>query len=816
VHLPTRFVLMAAMMAVPLFLMAQEAAPVSAPAPSPLPVRPLRLPGTAFASAPAASPQLQAPQPLQAAPSQPPGTPAPIAQPVAQPLRSLPAMGDNEVIPTIDFPNSDIRSILPFYEKLTGKKALFDSTVQGNIQVSVLKPVTRLEAIRILETVFTLNGFTLIPGPGDIVKVIGQTKNVRQFSIPIFSEPEQLPESNQVVTFLFKLDYADPAEVKTALDQVMAPTPNVTNVVALAKSQAVLVTENSDVIRNLLQIVAKLDSKPAEVVSEFFTLERADAKDVVERLSKMFEKTPNASGATPGNVPAPNRPQVPGGAIQDAAAGTSTSVTLSEDSLIVGKIKIEADTRTNRVHVVTRPINLPFLRTLIGELDSGQPLGEPATRALRFVLAGDVLDIVAGSVAEPGVEVKNIGGGGSSSGAAKPTSDTSSNFGTSGTSSRSSSRSSSLSSGSFGANNSNAQADNAPEARLIRNTKIIADNRINAIIVVGSDEMKSKVFKLLDEIDVRAPQVMLTAVIGELTLDNTEQFGVDYLLHTGSLTSTQITNLGLSSTSSGIDRLSGNSLKNIAAVATSSASGGGLSGVIGVSNSLDMIVTALESTGRFRATSRPMIFTSNNRRAVISSGESIAVPSSTTSAYTTGTNLTSTSSIEYIDVALKLSVLPLINSDGEVTLQITQEANNTNGTTTISGNAIPNVTTRSIDTTVSVANGATIVLGGLVSSQKTVNNNGIPGLMHLPLVGPLFSYKSTVTKRTELVVLIRPTVTRNPVEAVRTGEKTLEKTNFKPDLDATLDPPATPAANSKKGAFLKRFISPDADLRNDD
>lgn len=799
---------MAAMMASPFLLLAQEAAPVSAPAPSPLPVRPLRLPGTAFASAPAATPQ---PQPL--------GTPQSAAQPAtplpAQPLRSLPAMADNEVIPTIDFPNADIRQVLEFYEKLTGKKALYDTTVSGNIQVRVLKPVTRLEAVRILETVFSLNGYTLIPGPGDIVKVINQQKNVRQFSIPIFSEPEQLPESNQVVTFLFKLDYADPTEVKTALDQVISPTPNVTSIVALAKSQAVLVTESSDVIRNLLQIVAKLDAKPAEVVSEFFTLERADAKEVVERLSKMFEKTPSTSGATQGNAPTPNRPQVPGGAIQDANTntGTSTAITLSEDSLIVGKIKIEADTRTNRVHVVTRPVNLPFLRTLIGELDSGQPLGEPATRPLRFVLAGDVLDIVAGSVAEPGVEVKNIGGGGSSSGAAKSVGDSTSNFGTSGTSGRSSSRSSSISSGSFGSSNSNPQADNAPEARLIRNTKIIADNRINAIIVVGSDEMKSKVFKLLDEIDVRAPQVLLTAVIGELTLDNTEQFGVDYLLHTGSLTSDQISNLGLSATASGISRLAGNSLKNIASVATSTASGGGISGLVGVGNSLDLIVNALESTGRFRATSRPMIFTSNNRRAIISSGESIAVPNSTTSAYTTGTSLTSTSSIDYIDVALKLSVLPLINSDGEVTLQITQEANNTNGTTTISGNAIPNITTRLIDTTVSVANGATIVLGGLVSSQKTVSNNGIPGLMHLPLVGPLFGYKSTVTKRTELVVLIRPTVTRNPVESVRTGEKTLEKTNFKPDLDATLDPPA---ARIKKDAPLKCFVAPKADLRDEE
>ena len=812
VHLPTRFALLAAMMAAPLFLMAQEVTPVSAPAPSSLPARPLRLPGTAFVSSPAAtSPQPAQPQPL----GTPPPEMQPAAQPLAQPTRSHPALGDNELIPTIDYPNADIRQVLEFYEKLTGKKALYDTTVTGNVQVRVLKPVTRLEAVRILETVFTLNGFTLIPGPGDIVKVIfNQSKNVRQFSVPIFSEPEQLPESNQVVTFLFKLDYADPTEVKTALEQVIAPTQNVTSVVALAKSQAVLVTENSDVIRNLLPILARLDAKPAEVVSEFFTLERADAKEVVEKLSKMFEKTPNASGATPA---APNQPPVPGGAIQNASAPVGV-MTLSEDSLIVGKIKIEADTRTNRVHVVTRPANLPFLRTLIGELDSGQPLGTPSTRPLRFVLASDVLDIVAGSVAEPGVEVKKIEGGGTSGGAAKPVDNSTANLGGSSSydssrSSRSSSRSSSIQAGAFGSNRENPQADNAPEARLIRNTKIIADNRINAIIVMGSDEMKNKVFRLLDQIDVRAPQVMLTAVIGELTLDGDEHFGIDYLLHSGHLSSSGTAGLGLPVAVAGIDRLTGQSLRNIISVSSLASTGGGVSGLIGVGNSLDLIVNALESTGRFRVTSRPMIFTSNNRRAVISSGESLAVPGTITAGYTSGNNLSTTSDVQYIDVALKLSVLPLINSDGEVTLQITQEANNTNGTRTISGNAIPNITTRSIDTTVSVANEATIVLGGLVSAQKNVTQNGIPILNRLPLVGPLFGYKSTTTKRTELVVLIRPTVTRNPVEAVKAGERSLEKTNFKPDLEATLDPPA---ARIKKDAPLKCFAPPKAGLRDDD
>ena len=735
-----------------------------------------------------------------------------VSQPVIAPVRSLPAAADNEIIPMIDFPNTDIRQVLEFYETLTGKKALYDNTVQGNIHVRVTKPVARIEAVRILETVFALNNFTLIPGTGNIVKVINTSKNVRQFNIPIFSEINQIPEGNQVITFLFKLEYADPQEVKAALDQVIAATPSVTNIVPLPKSQAVLVTENSDMIRNIAPVVARLDSKPADVVSEFFPLERADAKEVVEKLTKMFEKTPNSSGSNPGGgTPNPN----------NGAPAATGMVTLSEDALIVGKIKIEADLRTNRVHVVTRPVNLPFLRTLIGELDSGLPLGDPSTRPLRFVLAGDVLDVVAGAVAEPGVKVEKLESSSTShSGAANPVSNSSQNLGSSSGNTRGSSStrggSSGSTSSSFNANRATAaQTDTAPEGRIIRNTKIIADNRINAIIVVGNAEMKNKVFKLLDQIDVRSPQVMLTAVIGELTLDADEEFGIDYLLHKGNLsnitntTGTSLsTALGLPTTVAGIDRLSGASLKNIASVSSLSS---GVSGIVGVSNSLDVIVNALESTGRYRVTSRPMIFTSNNRAAVISSGESVPVPSNINSSYTTSNTLVSTTNVDYIDVALKLSVLPLINSEGEVTLQISQEANDIGSYTTIGGNSVPSITTRSIDTTVSVANEATIVLGGLVSENKQLNESGIPILRRLPLVGPLFGNKKKTTKRTELIVIIKPTVTCGPVSAVKAGEKAMEKTNFPHDLDASLDPPAPHVQQDTTKSFAtpKPFLRPE-------
>ena len=194
-----------------------------------------------------------------------------------------------------------------------------------------------------------------------------------------------------------------------------------------------------------------------------------------------------------------------------------------------------------------------------------------------------------------------------------------------------------------------------------------------------------------------------------------------------------------------------------------------------------------------------MVFTSNNKKALIASGQQVAVPATTQSGYGYGTTsssgLVSTSNIEYKDVFLKLEVQPLINSDREVTLDIVQEVNSLAGdstsTTTTSGVNAPTINSRRIKTTVSVANNATVVLGGLVTENKTDSRSGIPILSKIPMIGSLFSSKTRSIKRSELVVLIRPTVTQTPSDAVRAGENAQEKLNFPPDLDATLDPQGT-------------------------
>jgi type II secretory pathway component GspD/PulD (secretin) len=140
-------------------------------------------------------------------------------------------------------------------------------------------------------------------------------------------------------------------------------------------------------------------------------------------------------------------------------------------------------------------------------------------------------------------------------------------------------------------------------------------------------------------------------------------------------------------------------------------------------------------------------------------------------------------------VALQLEVIPLINSDKEVTLDIVQKVDEVSGSTTIDNNRIPTISTRVLQTTVSVPNEATLVLGGLIRQSQSNNNAGVPFLSRIPVLGYLFKNTTKDKSRTELVVLIRPVVTTGPAESVNIRERSQEFLNMEPDVEAGLVPP---------------------------
>src|SRR6059058_6278768 len=340
------------------------------------------------------APERRNPSPASQAATQQP------AQPVAQVADSAAAALPSTPAPVrLQFPNSDVVDVLHLYEQLTGKKLVMDNFVQGKVNIFIAKDVSRVEAIKIIEMSLALNGISLVPADHDIVDVVGAGQNPRKAPVAIISDLADIPAGNPVVSFLFKLQYADPQELQQVLMAYFQGSSGSINILALPKSSSLLVTQNADIIRRLASVIEQVDVAPAEVVSEFIKLERADATKVCDMLKDMFEK-----GGQPSTQPGIRSVRVPPTVPQPVPVENEISgaTGLSEEAVIVGKMKLTADARTNRIHVVTRPINTPFIRKLIREFDANVEFGKPVTRPLRYISAGDVLPVLVQALTEPG------------------------------------------------------------------------------------------------------------------------------------------------------------------------------------------------------------------------------------------------------------------------------------------------------------------------------------------------------------------------------------------------------------------------------
>ena len=741
----------------------------------------------------------------------------PVSVPVALYAQADRAQGE---MVKLTFPNADVRDVLSQYELLVGKRLIYDNTVQGQVNINVPE-VPKEEAIRIIEITLLMNGYHLVPSDTDhnLVKATGIGRSPRQVGVPILAEPEPIPDNEQVIMYLVKLRYADPTEMAQVLQQAMPPSRQEygPNIVPLPKAQALIITENTAILRGLMRIIRAADLEPTHVEGEFISLQRASAKDVVQMLEKLFEKTQTPQSAP--SAPRPAAPPQPGAQPGAAPAPASQLTTveiggMNEESMLAGKVRLTADERTNRIYVVSRPVNLPIIRKLVEDFDRDVPFSEPLLIPLKFVSAGDILDALVKAVSDPGTKDTGATGATGATGtqgqrAQSPTpAQTPSTFGN---------QSSRGLGGSSSAQSMSLQTEPreiVPQTVLVGNARIMADKRRNAILVIGSADIKEKVSNILQQLDVRTPQVMLTTVIGELTLTEGEQFGASYILHNGNRRVLDGINVGTSSSSVGtIANLTSNSsalnlsqlLSNTAVTRAVSGGAGGLGGFVSVGDSLGALVTALESTSKFKVTSRPSLFASNNKKAQIISGERLAVIQGTQSGLGTGSNLVQQNSVSYIDVNLDLQVVPLINSDKEVYLEVAQTLAEVTRNTKIGNDDYPVISNRQIQTSVMVPNEGTLVLGGLIKDRRDKNTDGIPVLGKIPLLGGLFRSTSRSKTRTELVVLIRPSVTVGPEDTYDVRDRNMKPLNIPVNLEDELTVPPPPAKKGQPKPPIKSF-----------
>jgi type II secretion system protein D len=685
-----------------------------------------------------------------------------------------------------NFQNTPVTSILDNYEQLSGKHLIRDVNLASLPAITLnASGVGKEEFLKLIEATLLLNGIAIVSIDDHTAKVVGIVggKNPRSEGVKLYANADAIPQDDEVVSYYMPLSYISPTEAVNIFTN-QAPVHPYGAYIPAPTAQAVIVTENTGVVRELIALKELIDIPPARVTSEFVQLTRADAEKVADLLNKLLEPKKET--------------QQPNGDLVAVPPNIGTETPLSnEHDLLSGPAQIVADPRSNRILIVTRPVNMPFLKQMIAELDRPDSFMEPQRRPLKYVLAQDILPALATAIAQGKDELDeakavsapaNTNNSSSPNGAntapvqaAAPT-----NTAQNGTGSQSSP-----------GNGEEALTDppqnNVPAMATVGKTRLLADNLSNSIIVFGTPDAMSRVNDMIDQLDRKPLQVYLATVIGQLTVGRGMEFGVDILQKFQQANSYGAAT-GLINTAAGTSAANMPEPSTVtSAMGFPLSSGLTIYGAIG--NTVNAYVRALETTNRFKIISRPSVYTTNNKAATIASGSQVPVPASTTSGFTgSSTDLVTTSSISYENVLLQLSIIPVINANHEVTLRIRQSNDSIGGQQTISGNSIPIIDTQKLDTEVRVPDKSTIVIGGLISDSTERDMSGLPFLSDIPLLGYLFSDTKKNKMRTELIIMIQPTVVDTEADQVVVNEAEKARTILGKEAVEAAVPPAPPVA----------------------
>ncbi len=654
------------------------------------------------------------------------------------------------------FQNTPVNSVLDVYEQLSGLHLIRDTALAGVPPVSInATGLDRASTLKMIESALLLNGIAIVPLDAHTAKVmtVGAAKNPRNEGVHLYANAADLPAQDEVASYYMALNYIAPEEAKAIFDQ-QAPAHPFGSYVPAPSAQAIVLTEETSVLRQLIALKELIDVPPAQVKTEFIQLRRADAEKVATILTNLIESKKSAGGG--GNFP----PGVPRG----GGAGNN--------GLIVGSAEIIPDPRSNRLLVASRPSNMAFLRQLALQLDQPDDFIAPQNRPLKYVLAGDILPALEAALAEGKDELTEIKAPSTpAANQASPTTPTPT----------AASSSSGTGTGTVSAITPPLSApaeNNAPTVATVGKTRLMADNRSNSIIVFGTPDAISRVFNMIDQLDKKPLQVYLASVIGQLTVAEGLEFGIDILqkfqrIGTSGLSTSNLVSPSATGATGAAALPEPGSL--ISSAGFPIISGLTLYGAIG--STLDAYVRALETTNRFKVVSRPSVYTSNNRLAVIASGTSVPIPGTTVSGFSgTGSDLVSSSSTQYQQVLLQLNIIPLINAEKQVTLKIRQTNNTLGASTVISGNSIPSINTQEINTEVTVPDKSTIVIGGLISDTNKRTSGGVPFLSDIPVLGYLFKDTTKSKERDELIIMIQPTVVANDADQVAVNEIEKQRT----------------------------------------
>ena len=296
-----------------------------------------------------------------------------------------------------------------------------------------------------------------------------------------------------------------------------------------------------------------------------------------------------------------------------------------------------------------------------------------------------------------------------------------------------------------------------------KDVRVVADDANNSLLIFASEAEYQRILLVLEEVDAQPNQVLLDAVIAEVSLDDELKFGVRWLF--------------------GENKQNG-TFSNIASGSVAQ-SFPGFSYFLRA-NDISFTLNALSSVTDVRVLSSPSLVVLDNKTAVLQVGDQVPIVTQSAKGTST-TDAPIVNNVELKDTGVILSVTPRVNDSGRVILDVEQEVSSVVETTT-SGIDSPTIRQRKIKTSVVVTDGEALALGGLIQERESTGKAKVPILGDMPLLGNAFRQKTNKVARTELIIFIRPRVIRDMEEARRVTREFQRELNVKAPRVRSRDP----------------------------
>ena len=581
----------------------------------------------------------------------------------------------------------------------SGRNFVVDPRVKARVTVISSTPLNADELYETFLSVLQVHGYAAVPS-GDLVKIVPDV-NAKQGPVPQYTDADS--NSDQLVTQVIKVQNVPAAQLVPILRPLV---PQQGHLAAYAATNTLIVTDRGSNIGRLITIIEGID-RPDNDEVEVVPVRHAAASEVIRILQSLQSRAGQIDG-TPGSV------------------------------------RFAADERTNAILLSGDQTARTRMRGIIMNLDTPvESGGNTRVVYLRYANAIDLLTILTGvsaGQAQIGTSGDELGEGGAPG--AVPAAPAA-----------------------VDANGVQIpQQPAVPTASLIPRgpqddtgprVDIQADEDTNALIITAPpDEMRS-ILAVIEQLDIRRAQVLVEAIIAELTISNSAQLGVNFAVNgSDSDRPVAFTNLG------------GATQALIGTIASQGATlGSGLTAALGRfggdGTDFAVLLSAIASDTDNNILSTPTLVTMDNQEAEIIVGQNVP--------FVTGTQLSSSNdnpftTIERQDVGISLKVKPQINEGDAIKMEIEQDTSDVSNTAVTGASDIV-TNTRSIKTTVLLEDGQTLVLGGLIEDAANDTRDKIPFLGDIPLLGGLFRFRTTSKSKRNLMVFLHPTILRDPETA---------------------------------------------------